>query len=306
MTLFITAASVYGAGVEKCDKENPCPANNSIKKKLPPADCTGGELETKIAKQKGQLDPWVGKYCMSFFTKTRSVKTVGKDRFSIALKWLAFDADDVRQPDMSYDDLPGGDSYRRDTLTTCMKYGWAEDHHIAVGIPYAINNYDRPTMTNHSRGLGNMFIFEKWNFLRETNDFPGMSVDIWYYFPTGDAERKLGSEDASFKLTGSVSKAWKDFSVHFNPGYRWSTSQGPDIGEINAGVFWTPTKTFWPAMEWNYTDKENAGHKHEIVPGFVWKFQKGASFKLGFVVDVESTMKYRDRLGLVAKLFYTF
>ena len=48
-------------------------------------------------KIKTEKDPWIGQYCMSIFTKTRSSKTVGKDHLSVALKVQHFDWDQVKR-----------------------------------------------------------------------------------------------------------------------------------------------------------------------------------------------------------------
>ncbi|MEN8127524.1 MAG: transporter, partial [Planctomycetota bacterium] len=254
-----------------------------------------------------ELNPWCGKYCMSFFTKTRTAKTIGKDHLSIALKMQYFDWDEKRDASGDYHSLPSGDKKRKLTNVFCAKYGWAKDHHIGLGVPMFFNDFDLGGTTNKSEGVGNIFIFEKWNFLKETNTRPAMAVDFWYYLPTGDPDRKLGSDNGAYKITGEVSKAWKAFSLHLNPAYTFNETKKSDIDEINAGVIFTPTKNFWPAVEYNYYHAESKGHAHDIVPGFIWKFAKGAaSFKLGVVVNMDSTYTYRDEVGFVTKLFYRF
>ena len=144
---------------------------------------------------------WLGKYPMSFFAKTRSAKTVGKDRLSVALKIQYWNWDLKCDAAGNYHSLPSGDSKRKTSLVFCTKYGWAENHHIAVGVPVLFNDFDTGTTTNNSRGLGNIFVFEKWNLIRETERFPAVAVDFWYYLPTGDGDRKLGSDDGAYKIT---------------------------------------------------------------------------------------------------------
>ena len=250
-----------------------------------------------------EVYPWCGQYCMSFFVKARSAKTVGKNHLSVSLKVQHFDWTQVRGADDEYHGRPSGQQKQRLTTVLCTKYGWAEDHHIALGVPYWFNDFDIPGKENDGQGLANVFIFEKWNFIKETNHFPGVAVDFWYYLPTGDTDRKLGSDDAAYKITTEVSKAWKDFSLHFNPGYTWSEDKDAEVGEINGAFLWTLYPDFWPAVEYNYLDKEEQGHSHDLVPGFIWKFAKGWSFKLGVPISLDSTFKDRDRVGIVLKLF---
>jgi hypothetical protein len=164
-----------------------------------------------------------------------------------------------------------------------------------------INDFDLNGSTNDSHGLGNIFVFEKWNFIKETNSLPGVAVDFWYFFPTGNTSRKLGTDDSAFRITTEVSKAWKYFSLHFNPGYSWGQNN-LEIGEINAALLLKPFKTIWPALEYNYLDKKNSGHAHDLVPGVIWKFKPSWSFKAGIPINLDTTFMDRDRVGFVCKL----
>lgn len=253
--------------------------------------------------QENGLYPWCGQYCMSFFTKTRSAKTVGKDHLSVSLKYQYYDWTQVRGADKDYHNRTSGQQKQRSVFVLCSKYGWAEDHHIALGIPYWMNDFDIPGKENDSQGLANIFVFEKWNLIKETNNFPGIALDFWYYFPSGDKDRSLGTDDGAYKISTEVSKAWKDFSLHFNPNYLWSEDKDAEAGEINGAVILKTDPSFWPAVEYNYLDKEGKGHSHDIVPGFIWKFRKGWSLKAGVPISLDSTFTDRDRIGLVLKLF---
>jgi hypothetical protein len=76
---------------------------------------------------------WCGQYCMSFFVRARSAKTVGKDHLSVSLKVQHFDWEQVRGADDEYHGRPSGQQKQRLMTVLCTKYGWAEDHHIALG-----------------------------------------------------------------------------------------------------------------------------------------------------------------------------
>jgi len=254
--------------------------------------------------QENGLYPWCGKYCMSFFTKARSAKTVGKDHLSVSLKYQYFDWDLVRGADNDYHDRTSGQQKQKSAFVLCSKYGWAKNHHIVLGIPYLMNDFDIPGKENDSHGLANIFVFEKWNLIKETNNFPGIAVDFWYYFPSGDPDRLLGNDNGAYKISTEISKAWKDFSLHFNPNYLWSEDDNAEIGEINGAVLHKLDPSFWPAVEYNYLDREGKGHSHDLVPGVIWKFRKGWSFKAGVPISLDSTFTDRDRIGLVLKLFH--
>jgi hypothetical protein len=253
--------------------------------------------------QEGELYSWCGKYCMSFFTKTRSANTVGKDHLSVSLKYQYYNWDQVRGADNDYNKRTSGQDKERSIFVLCSKYGWAENHHIALGIPYWMNDFDIPGKENDSQGIGNIFVFEKWNLIKETNTVPGVAVDLWYYFPSGDTDRSLGTDDSAVKISAEVSKAWKDFSLHFNPNYKWSQDEDVEVGEINGAILLRPDPKIWPAIEYNYFVKEHKGHSHDIVPGVIWKFKKGWSFKAGVPISLDSTFTDRDVVSVVFKLF---
>jgi hypothetical protein len=265
----------------------------------------GAEKSKATAREQDDgVYPWCGKYCMSFLTKTRSANTVGKDHLSVSLKYQYFEWSQVRGSDNNYHDRTSGQQKQRSVFVLCSKYGWAEDHHIALGIPYWMNDFDIPGKENDSQGIANIFLFEKWNIIKETNDLPGVAVDFWYYFPSGDSDRSLGSDDGAYKISTEISKAWEDFSVHFNPNYKWSEDDDAEVGEINGAILFKSAPTFWPAVEYNYLDKEGRGHSHDIVPGFIWKFKKGWSFKTGIPINLDSTFTDRDGVSVVMKLFH--
>ena len=264
----------------------------------------GSETGKKSSsEQENGVNPWCGQYPMSFFTMTRSAKTVGKDHLSVSLKYQYYDWTQVRGADNNYHDRASGQQKQRSVFVLCSKYGWAKDHHIALGIPYWMNDFDIPGKENDSQGIANIFLFEKWNLIKETNDIPGVAVDFWYYFPSGDTDRSLGSNDGAYKVSTEVSKAWEDFSLHFNPNYKWSENDDAEVGEINGAILFKSAPTFWPAIEYNYLDKEGKGHSHDIVPGFIWKFEKGWSFKAGLPISLDSTFTDRDVVSVVLKLF---
>ncbi len=260
--------------------------------------------QSSSAGQSNGLNPWVGKYPMSLFTKTRSANTVGKGHLSASLKVQHFDWDEIRTTSGDYFSRPSPDTKRKLTSVLCMKYGWAENHHLALGIPYFFNDFDINGSVNDNDGFGNLFLFEKWKAIPETNTRPAVAFDAWVYLPTGDADRKLGNEDWAFKLTTEVSKACEHFSLHFNPGYTWGEDSDVRTGEINLGAIWNLHKNFTPAIEYNYTDKKDIGRCHDLVPGFIWKFAKGWSFKLAAVINVDTTLPEKDAVGVVGKLFY--
>lgn len=268
---------------------------------------TAEGAETSQRSYDGQeegLPPWCGDYPMSFFTKARSSKTVGKDHLSVSFNYQYYDWDQVRGANNDYHNRASGQDKERSVFVLCSKYGWAKDHHIALAIPYWINDFDVPGKENDSHGFSNIYIFEKWEVVKETNTIPGLAVDFWYYFPSGGEDRSLGTDDSAYKISTEISKAWKDFSVHFNPNYKWSEDKDDEVGEINGAILLTPGPAIWPAIEYNYFAREHKGHSHDIVPGIIWKFKKGWSFKVGVPISLDSTFTDRDVVSFIVKLFH--
>jgi hypothetical protein len=264
------------------------------------------EAEESMGVAPSKPAAWVGKYPMSGFSRVRTAKTVGKGHLSLSLKMQYCDYDEFLDAGGCYEDLAGGDCNRKFSMVLCSKFGWAKYHHLALGIPYLWNDFDVKGKSYRTDGLGNLFLFEKWNLIRETNTIPGVACDVWYYFPTGDSDRKLGCDDDAWKLTMEVSKAWKNFSVHLNPAYRFNEGRDSDMIEGNAMVLFKPWKTFWPAVEYNYAYKEGAGRCNDVIPGFIWKLAPNATFKLAAVINADTSQKYKDDVGVVAKVFYRF
>ena len=250
-----------------------------------------------------ELCPWYGKYPLTFLYKARSAKTVGEGRTLFCLKNVYFDYDEVKT-NGSYNDLAPGDKYEQFTTILVAKYGWAKDHHIAVGIPYVWTDFKAGASEVNSDGFSNIYVFEKWNLLKESDNSPAVAVDLWYYFSSGDAAEKRGSDDDFWKITTELSKAWEKWSLHFNPGYQ--IRDGPDFWEVNAALLVKPCKKLWPVLEYNYIDKDKKGDSHAVVPGFVWKAYPGLSVKLGAIINVDTDLKYKDDLGGVLKVSYCF
>lgn len=264
------------------------------------AYCSEDDSE-KFDAGKAEIAPWCGKYCMSFFAKTRTAATVGKGKLSVTLKLQHYDWDQVMTGDGSYHNRTSGQEKERLTTTLCAKYGWAENHHIALGVPYWFNDFDISS-SNDSQGLSNIYVFEKWRIIEETNNTLAMAIDFWYYFPNGESDKKLGKDESSYKISTEVSKAWMNCSLHFNPCYTWSEDKDSETGEINGGLIWKTYENLWPAVEYNYTDKEHQGHSHDIVPGFICNFSKSGAFRLGVPINIDSTFTDRDEFGIVLKL----
>lgn len=266
------------------------------------------EQQTAPSGQADELNPWVGKYCISFLRKARSTNVVPEGKLQLSLKYELFEADRKETSQGHYGHLPANDWKDYQSTVFCAKYGWFKDHQIAVGVPFYCNDFNLNGSTRVTdSAFSNIFVFEKWHFLKETNTTPAMSADFWVYFPTGDIDKKVGTEDFAYKAMTSISKAWKDFSLHLNPGYTWNQQDGDNNSyEVNAALLLTPDPKLWPTLEYNYFYKEGTGYSHDLVPGLIWKFHKGSSFKIGIPITLDSTITYKDRIGLVLTLSQLF
>ena len=241
--------------------------------------------------------------CLSLWRKVRTARTVGKGRACMSLRTEFVDYDDILGADGSYHDM-GDKQFERIQSKLMLKYGWAEDHQIALGIPYVRNDISTPNAQINNHGITNIFVFEKYSVCRETDHLPAMAVDAFFFLPTGDPDRKLGSDHAAGKITAEFTKTWPSFSLHVNPGYRART--GPDQTEVNVGLLCTRLKKFWFGIEYNYLSEESKGDSHDIVPGCFYKVCKGFGLKAGLAITLDSDRKYRDRVRPVFTLCGNF
>lgn len=245
-------------------------------------------------------------YPLGFFTKTRTAKTLKQGKTSLILKYQYYDWDQKRNSSGDYEDIADGQSRSQTKMTLGLKYGLTDDWQIGTCIPYIMNNFNLGSKSNDDCGAGNIAIFQKYRLLEETEKQPGVAVDFWYYLPSGDSNRNLGSSDGSYKITTEVSKSWKDFSLHFNPGYKWSETKGSDSYEINSAIVINLFGKIKPVVEHNYLNSQSKGEVHDIVPGIMWKLNKTATLKTGLVCNLYSSQKWKDECGLVVKLCCSF
>ena len=258
-------------------------------------------------KSEDAINPWCGCYCFNFFNGTRTARILPKGKFTLSLKFQDFDFDEKEYSQGKYKDIGSGQRKYREKYILTSRYGWAEGHHFAVSVPYIRNDFNFGKVKNNSEDIGNIALIEKFEIFKETNTRPAVSFDFSYFLPTGDSNRKVGTDNESYRMTFSVSKAWKDFSLHLNPSYRWNKDQGrSEESRINAAILLTPGKTFKPALEYNYRYLEGSGHSQDIVPGVLWNFCKGMTMQVGIPINLDSTFKHRDEVGLIMKICKTF
>ena len=245
-----------------------------------------------------------GKYPVSMFLTVRTAKTVPERRLLVCLKSVFSEADEKADAAGDYDSITGENEKLVNTLTG--KYGWAENHHLAIGIPYIWNNLSVGAADVDTNGLGNIYVFEKWNFIRETASIPAVAADVWYFFPNGDTDRKLGTDDYSWRVAVEASKAWPDFNVHLNAAQTLTEGHEQDTFFGGAAVLLSTSAVVQPGLEYNYTYKESKGASHDLIPGILWKPVKNLSIKAGAVINLDTTMTYRDYVGAVLKVSYCF
>ncbi len=276
------------------------------KKHLTTAICTiivCGSALAQEAAPKPKPKPVYGKYPMSLLRRCRTAKPVGKNHLSVAVKVEYCDQDEIKSGG-SYKDLESPNKFDKLMVVPVAKYGYIKDAHVAVGVPYIWTELKSSKKDIDDDHIGNVFVFHKWNCIKESETIPGIALDVWYYFDTGEPQCKAGTDNDSVKFTTEISKAWKWFNVHLNPGYRIDMGGGSDVVEINAGTYVRLTKAIRPCVEYNYIHKDSKGECHDIVPGLLWIIKPGhITTKIGAIVNLDSSMTYRDEIGGVFKLF---
>jgi len=260
--------------------------------------------EGPAVKPVDELNLCYGKYPVSMFRTVRTARTVGKGRLLVCLKSVYSEADEKLNAAGDYDSITGENEKMVNTLVA--KYGWAGNHHAAVGIPYIWNNLSVGAADVDTNGLGNVFIFEKWNFIAESATVPALAADVWYFFPSGDTTKKLGTDDYAWRIGIEASKAWPGFNVHLNAAQTFTEGHLQDMFFGGAGILCSMNSRWQPGLEYNYAYRESKGKSHDLVPGVLWKPLKNLSVKAAAVVNLDSTMTYRDDVGAVLKVSYCF
>lgn len=268
--------------------------------------CTLAVCGVALAQEKPAPPSRWGKHPMSLLRRCRTAKTVGKGHVSIAAKIEYVDCDEIWRED-GYQDIVSPHKFEHTKLVPVAKIGYAKNAHVAIGVPYIRTDLTSGKKDISDEHLGNIFVFHKWNCMPETANRPGIALDVWYYFDTGEPDCKAGTDSDAVKLTAEFSKTWKWADVHLNPGYRFAAGEGNDVLEINAGTYLRLSKALRPCLEYNYLDKDNKGDAHDLVPGFLWIIKPGrATIKAGAIINLDSSMTYRDDLGGVVKFFARF
>ena len=249
--------------------------------------------------------PWVGGYPVSMFRRLRTARTVSPRHLLLSLKTEWTDAERVRG-DAGYRPLQSGESFQRWLTVLTAKYGLTRNHQLAVGIPYMGIDMASPSARIDSDGLGDVFAFAKWRCVDETRSLPAIALDAWYYVGTGNAAMKRASGKDWVKASAEVSKAWKRVNLHLMPGYNWCPADGDETWDMNVGAMSKLGRKVIGGVEYNYLNKGTKGDSHDIVPGVIWKFAKGASAKVGVIFNADSSMTYKDSVSAVSKLSYCF
>lgn len=79
-----------------------------------------------------------GKYPLSMFSRTFTARTIGHKNFCLSLKTREYKADEILDQYGNYCCIDPDTKFERISSVLTAKYGWAKDHHLALGIPYVV------------------------------------------------------------------------------------------------------------------------------------------------------------------------
>ncbi len=117
-----------------------------------------------------------------FYTDDPSVTEPGKWHFEF---FNEFDA-------LQHPQFP---NLRQNTASYKLNYGLPHNLEIDIDAPYLAIFRALGSLPTTSTGVGDTNLGLKWNFHKEARNSraPAMSVSLYFEFPTGDANRQLGS-----------------------------------------------------------------------------------------------------------------
>lgn len=255
---------------------------------------------------KAVVNNYLGKYPIFLLQKTRSASVLGKNRLSIIMGSSYVWFNSRRTPCGTYQEFNKPPDYKYTVATNILvRYGWIKNHHIATGIPYIFNGSYLDSITFKNNGFGNLFIFNKWHAIHETRLIPSMTIDLWTYFPTGNAAKKSGDEDFHFKTTISISKAWRHFSLHLNPGLVLDEGFKKESFEVNAAWLFK-IKKLSPVIEYNFLYEISNGASHDLDIGCKWMVLPDMVVTAGMVLNLYSSMTFAEKKAVFASVYKLF
>jgi hypothetical protein len=245
-----------------------------------------------------------GKYPMSIFRTIKTAKVMPVGGFHACVKGVYYEADEKLDAAGHHHSFSGENE--KLTASLVLRYGWLDGHHVGLVVPHVSNNFSVGATDVDSNGLGNVAVFDKWNFLKETDTLPGLAAELRYIAPSGDTARKLGTDDYSWRAALIASKAWPLVNVHANVAQTTVEGRDADKFEAMCAVVSNMHPKIQPAIEYDYTYTNSKGKSHDLVPGVIWKFCPGWCLKTAAVINLDSTTTYRDKAGVIASVSRSF
>jgi hypothetical protein len=143
-------------------------------------------------------------------------------------------------PPMVTGDVPTAD-FKRFELYTGLRYQENEAGVPARQLPFTELVYGltkRQELTfeiaylskEHQHGFGDAVVGTKYQFLKETERFPGIAGSFELKLPTGSERKDLGTGEFDYDVRLRAQKTWGWFTAIGNVGYTFLTD--PEFGDI--------------------------------------------------------------------------
>lgn len=184
---------------------------------------------------------------------------------------------------------------RQNTINYKLNFGLPYDLEINLDAPYLA--IMRSFANETSKGAGDFNLGIKWNFHKEAKDslLPALGVSLYIEFPTGDANKQLGSGLTDYWLNLISQKSLSDKTrINGNAGYLFAgnTSTGllgiqTSKGHVATGGVsllhdFTSRLTLGSELYGAFTTNRDLGKSQfQVMLGGQYAIRKGMAFNFG-------------------------
>jgi hypothetical protein len=122
-------------------------------------------------------------------------------------------------------------------FATILSYGLMDNVDIVLGLPYQWKKTkEDTTLTSDVNGISDMSFELKWRFF-EKQDL-SFAIKPGITLPTGNENKDLGNDKASYSLVFITTKEIEPLAFHFNLGYTHNEYELQEVKDANRKGIW--------------------------------------------------------------------